>query len=800
MSMAFGGGPMWGGGGGGAGRPGAWGGAGNATQGGAPFAGVPPELEEAVGKLVATEPDHGEPGVVFTQRPTDTRTLTLSHMILDRRRVALLSLIFLTVESIGFQTGPYLTQIGIDDGLVGKEKHLDVVIACGLIYLVTVLLTVVVERARIRNTGKLAAQVMNDLRVRVYAHIQRLSLDYFTDEKAGVIMTRMTSDIEALQQLLQDGLVQFAIQGLTMIFVLAVLLSYNVKLALITVVIVVPALTIASLWFRSASEGAYLLVRDKLAGVIADIAESLSGVRVIASYNRQRNNVIHHRNVLGAYRDANFKTARVTANYSTVSDFIGLMGQALLLLIGGTMVLNSWHEVPGGGLVQNANPELTIGQLTAFVLYLGSFFQPIQQLVQLYNTYQQGQAAVSKLRVLLATQPSVAERADAYELPPIEGTISLDDVDFAYNQDDFVLHDVNIRIRAGESVAFVGPTGAGKSTIAKLVTRFYDPTNGRVTIDGHDLTEVTLGSLRRQLGVVPQEPFLFTGTIRDNVVFARPDASQRQVDEAVEAIGLTDLVDKLPRGLDTQVHERGQSLSSGERQLIALARAFVAAPRVLVLDEATSNLDLKSEAQVERALDRLLEGRTAILIAHRLTTAMRADRIVVVDHGRIVEVGFSCGTGSGARTVRGNVRHLVQRARKRAPPGGFAPRRTERRVRAARARPVHGVTARGFWRRRSRFQFDEAVELGDDVGVGGRNGAQLPTWASATWHAANCPGATSPSLGVMSRHASTATGQRGWKRQPGLGFTTFGGSPASVELASSRGARGSGTADSRSWV
>ncbi len=639
MSMAFGGGPMWGGGGGGAGRPGAWGGAGNATQGGAPFAGVPPELEEAVSKLVATEPDHGEPGVVFTQRPTDTRTLTLSHMILDRRRVAQLSLIFLTVESIGFQTGPYLTQIGIDDGLVGKEQHLDVVIACGLIYLVTVLLTVVVERARIRNTGKLAAQVMNDLRVRVYAHIQRLSLDYFTDEKAGVIMTRMTSDIEALQQLLQDGLVQFAIQGLTMIFVLAVLLSYNVKLALITVAIVVPALTIASLWFRSASESAYLLVRDRLAGVIADIAESLSGVRVIASYNRQRNNVIHHRNVLGAYRDANFRTARVTANYSTVSDFIGLMGQALLLLIGGTMVLNSWHEVPGGGLVQNANPELTIGQLTAFVLYLGSFFQPIQQLVQLYNTYQQGQAAVSKLRVLLATQPSVAERADAYELPPIEGTIALNEVDFAYNQDDFVLHDVNIRIRAGESVAFVGPTGAGKSTIAKLVTRFYDPTNGRVTIDGHDLTEVTLGSLRRQLGVVPQEPFLFTGTIRDNVVFARPDASQRQVDEAVDAIGLTDLVDKLPRGLDTQVHERGQSLSSGERQLIALARAFVAAPRVLVLDEATSNLDLKSEAKVERALDRLLEGRTAILIAHRLTTAMRADRIVVVDHGRIVEVG-----------------------------------------------------------------------------------------------------------------------------------------------------------------
>jgi ATP-binding cassette subfamily B protein len=636
----FGGGPMWGSGvGGSASRAGAMGGAGNATQGGAPFAGVPPELEDAVKKLIATEPDHGEPDAIFTQRASDTRPLTLRRMIIDRWRIALLSVIFLTVETIGFQTGPYLTQVGIDDGLVGKHQHIDVVVICGLVYLFSVLVTVFVERARVRNTGKLAAQVMNDLRVRVYAHIQRLSLDFFTDEKAGVIMTRMTSDIEVLQQLLQDGLVQFAIQGLTMVFVTAVLLSYNWKLALITVVMVMPALVVASLWFRSASERAYLRVRDTLAGVIADIAESLSGVRVIASYNRQRNNVVHHRNVLGAYRSANFKTARVTAIYSTVSDFIGLMGQAALLLIGGTMVLHSWHHLAGGGIAPNAHPELTIGELTAFVLYLGAFFQPIQQIVQLYNTYQQGQAAVRKLRTLLATEPSVAEKLDAYELPPIEGAIALEDVDFGYLPGDLVLRDVNIVIRAGESVAFVGPTGAGKSTIAKLVTRFYDPTSGRVTIDGHDLRDVTLNSLRRQLGVVPQEPFLFTGTIRDNVAFARPDATRQQVQEAIDAVGLSELVERLPRGVDTFVHERGQSLSSGERQLIALARAFVAAPRVLVLDEATSNLDLKSEVKVERALDRLLQGRTAVLIAHRLTTAMRADRIVVVDHGRIVEVG-----------------------------------------------------------------------------------------------------------------------------------------------------------------
>ena len=315
------------------------------------------------------------------------------------------------------------------------------------------------------------------------------------------------------------------------------------------------------------------------------------------------------------------------------------MGQVALLLIGGTMVLHSWHHVAGGGLAPNAHPELTIGELTAFVLYLGSFFQPIQQLVQLYNTYQQGQAAVNKLRSLLATEPSVSEKADAVELPPIEGAIAFDHVDFSYGTGDVVLHDIDISIKAGESVAFVGPTGAGKSTIAKLVTRFYDPTDGRVTIDGHDLRDVTMYSLRRQLGVVPQEPFLFTGTIHDNVAFARPGASDEDVQEAIDAVGLTELVERLPDGARTHVHERGQSLSSGERQLIALARAFVAAPRVLVLDEATSNLDLKSEVKVERALDRLLEGRTAILIAHRLTTAMRADRIVVIEHGRVVEMG-----------------------------------------------------------------------------------------------------------------------------------------------------------------
>jgi ATP-binding cassette subfamily B protein len=449
-------------------------------------------------------------------------------------------------------------------------------------------------------------------------------LDYFTEEKAGVIMTRMTSDIEVLQQLLQDGIAQFAIQGLTMLVVTIVLFTYKVSLALITIAIVLPALLTASLWFRTASERAYLKVRDTLAGVIADIAESLSGVRVVASYNRQRNNIVHHRNVLGLYRGANYSTAKITAVYSTASDFIGLGGQLALVAIGGSMVVSG---------------DLQVGVLTAFILYLGSFFQPIQQLVQLYNTYQQGQAAITKLRILLSTDPTVSESPDAYPLPAIEGEITLEDVEFGYDPAVPVLEDVNLEIAAGECVSFVGATGAGKSTIAKLVTRFYDPTKGRVLIDGYPLKDVTLESLRRQLGVVPQEPFLFTGTIGDNIAFARPEATKEDVEAAIRAVGLEELMERLPLGVDTPVHERGQSLASGERQLIALARAFLAGPRVLVLDEATSNLDLKSESRVEAALDRLLEGRTAILIAHRLTTAMRADRIVVVDLGRIVEIG-----------------------------------------------------------------------------------------------------------------------------------------------------------------
>ncbi|MEV6609473.1 ABC transporter ATP-binding protein [Kutzneria sp. NPDC051319] len=597
---------------------------GGAAAAGLPFAGVPQEMQAGVNKLLAEEPEHPQPEVVFDHgRPDpDGAKLSLRRLVRPYLGMTLLAGVLVVVEALTLQAGPKLTQIGIDSGIIAKNYSVLVMVAA--VYLVSLLVTGFAQAARVKVTGRIAAWVMNDLRVRVFTQLQRLSLDFYTGEKAGVIMTRMTSDIENLQQLLQDGLVQFAIQGLTMVAVTVVLFTFDVRLALITVVLVVPILTAMSLWFHRASSKGYVKVRDNIANVLADLSESLQGVRIVTAHNRQRHNIEHHRQVTGKYYDTNVQTGRINSWYGPGTQVVGVAGQLALLAIGAGMV---------------ADGELTIGELVAFLLYLGAFFQPIQQLVQLYNMYQQGQSSITKLKSLLGQAPAVVESPTAVELPPVEGEITFDDVTFGYLPDRPVISGVSLDIRAGETVAFVGPTGAGKSTLAKLVTRFYDPTAGRVLIDGHDLRDLHIESLRRQLGVVPQEPFLFAGPLRDNIRFAAPEASDDQVWDALRAVGLVEVVERMPQGLDTVVQERGQSLSSGERQLVALARAFLAQPRVLVLDEATSNLDLQSETKIEDALDVLLERRTAILIAHRLSTAMKADRIVVVDDGRIVEVG-----------------------------------------------------------------------------------------------------------------------------------------------------------------
>jgi ATP-binding cassette, subfamily B, bacterial len=612
-----GGGPMGGGlGGGPPGQP----------QPGLPFAGIPPELQAGVDDLLAEEHDPPEHDVEFSHRrkAEDLRPPTLTSLLTEYPGMLALAGLLVVLVAVLLQAGPKFTQLAIDDGMSPGHKSFALVAILAGAYLLSVALGSLAQRGLVMVSGRLAGWVMNDLRIKVFTQLQRLSLDYFTDEKAGVIMTRMTSDIENLQQLLQDGLSQLAQQLLTMVVIAAILFTLNVRLALLTLVLVVPVLTVMSLWFRVASERAYDKVRDGIADVMADLSESLHGVRVVTANNRQASNIVHHRNVIGAYRDANNVTARINAIYGPGSQLLGVLAQAVLLAVGGLMVVDH---------------TLTIGALVAFFLYLNRFFNPITLLVQQYNTFQQGRASILKLDTLFQTEPSVPEAPDAVELPPVEGEIIFDDVWFAYEPDTPVLEDVTLRIAPGETVAFVGPTGAGKSTMAKLVTRFYDPTRGRVLIDGYDLRDVTLTSLRRQLGVVPQEPFLFAGTVRDNIGFALEHATDEQVHEAVRAVGLEELLENLPDGIDTFVHERGQSLSSGERQLIALARAFLAQPRVLVLDEATSNLDLRSESKIESALDALLQQRTAVLIAHRLSTAMRADRIVVVDDGQIREVG-----------------------------------------------------------------------------------------------------------------------------------------------------------------
>ena len=583
---------------------------------------MPSELAEDAERILAGEPEHPSPTLVFDPVVRGRTSLTLRTLFAPRIATVVLALVLLVAETLTALAGPALTQLAIDHGVIDRDKGVLLVIVA--VFLTLVVANVVFSRARQMVAGRLGEDVMYGVRVDVFSHLQRLSIDFFTTEKAGVLLSRMTSDVEALTLLVQEGFVNLLAQGLTVVVVTVILFTYDVGLALLVLVVVLPPLLAMTIWFRYASERGYDRVRDRIAAVLADLSENLAGIRLITAVNRRMTNIAHHRTVVGDFRDANVYTARIGATYGPATETVGVLAQAAVLLVGGWMVLDG---------------NIQLGVLAAFVLYVTTFFAPIQQLVQLYNTYQQGQAGLRKLAMLTATPPSVPEDPAAVELPAIVGEIRLEEVTFSYEPGVEVLSDIDLTISPGETMAVVGATGAGKSTLAKLITRFADPDSGRVLIDGHDVRTVTLASLRRQLGVVPQEPYLFAGTIADNLTFARPHANPDEVATAVSQIGLDELVEAMPAGLDSLVHERGASLSAGERQLLALGRAFLARPRVLVLDEATSSLDLASEQRVERALDALLEGRTAVLIAHRLATARKADRIAVIDEGRLVELG-----------------------------------------------------------------------------------------------------------------------------------------------------------------
>jgi len=614
---------MWGGGrgsgGGGRGRPAAS--TGN-TGPGLPFGGIPSEMRIGVEKIVAKEPEHETPPFTFSQVMAHEQPFTFWSFLAPYKFYIFFAFFLFIIETASNQINPFLISRAIDYGILAG--NMGVLLLIVLVKVLAIGFNFATRWLHINFTGRLAARMLLALRIRVFTHFQRLSLDFFTGEKAGRLLTRMTSDIEALTALFQEGLVQLVVQALSVFMIGFYLFYLNPKLAVITIVVVVPVMSVLTLWFRITSDKGYLIVRDKIANVLADLSESLGGIRIIAAHNRRRHNVINHNNVIGEHFDANIYTAKLAAFYGANTDIIGIAGRAMLILFGGWMVLDG---------------EMKVGELVGFLLYFTTFFAPIRQLVGLYNQFQAGNAAIKKLRDLLSTAPSVPEAPDARALPPIQGDIRIENVNFSYIPESPILENISLHIKAGEAFALVGPTGAGKSTIAKLITRFYDPIEGKVLIDNVDLKNVTFESLRSQIVVVPQEAFLFHGFIRDNIAFSRPDAAEEEIMEACRIVGIDDLVDRLPLGIDTLCHERGISLSSGERQLIALARAFLARPRVLVLDEATSNLDLKSESKIEKALDVLLEGRTAIIIAHRLATAMRGDRIAVVDEGKIIELG-----------------------------------------------------------------------------------------------------------------------------------------------------------------
>jgi ABC-type multidrug transport system fused ATPase/permease subunit len=517
---------------------------------------------------------------------------------------------------------PYLAGRAIDDGIGAKDTEALTIIV--IVFLAAALINWVATYFQTFLINWVGQRALQDLRIELFQHLQRLSIGFYSRNKAGVLISRITNDVQALDQLVTEGISTLFSATLTLVGTAVILVLLDAELALITF-LTFPLLLVASVAFRLASAGAYALTRVKIAQVTAYLQETLSGVRVVRAFGQEGRHRSRFAQLNDEHREANMKTVYLNAAYFPAVELLSAVATAAILLYGGNQV------VDGNGV--------TIGVLASFVFYLQSFFDPIQSLSQLYTTYQAGMAALDKIFELLDEEPDIADKPGAIELPRVRGEIRFEDVTFSYGGEAPALDRVDLVVPPGQTLALVGETGAGKSTLAKLVARFYDPDDGRVLIDGHDLRDVTERSLRSQLGIVPQESFLFSGTIRDNIGFGRADATDEVVTAAARAVGAHDFIERLPEGYDTEVGERGGHLSAGQRQLVAFARAAAADPRILILDEATSNVDVRTESQIEHGLRRLLAGRTAIVIAHRLSTIRSAGHIVVLDHGRIAEQG-----------------------------------------------------------------------------------------------------------------------------------------------------------------
>jgi ATP-binding cassette subfamily B protein len=538
-----------------------------------------------------------------------------------------------------------LARLAIDQGILKHNRG-----ELTLIVVAFVASAVVVWVATYLQTylvGWVGQRALTDLRKQIFNHLQSMPVGFFERRRAGVLISRMTNDVEALDSLVTDSVVTLFQSSLVLIGTVVILLSFDVHLALL-VFLIFPLIAVGSLAFRIASADAYRRTRETIGAITGYLQETLSGIRVVRSFGQEPRHAARFAALNAVNRDVNMTTVKLNAAYFPAIEALSTLATVGILIYGGYEALNG---------------KVTIGVLFGFIAALNNFFDPITQLSQLYTTYQSGMAALDKIFELLEEQPDMVEKPDAVELPALRGEIRFEGLSFAYQagpartgagtsaatrledaepptaDEVLALDGIDLTVPPGQTVALVGATGAGKSTLAKLVARFYDPTHGRVLVDGHDLRDVRLQSLRRQMGIVPQEGFLFSGTVAENIAFGRPDASAEEIRAAAAAVGAEEFIASLDQGFDTPVGERGVQLSAGQRQLVAFARALIADPRILVLDEATSNVDLQTEGRIESGLRRLLAGRTAIVIAHRLSTIRQAGRIVVLEHGRIVEQG-----------------------------------------------------------------------------------------------------------------------------------------------------------------
>jgi ABC-type multidrug transport system fused ATPase/permease subunit len=548
-----------------------------------------------------------------------------------RRRVALMFVALLLATAAALAP-PYLASEAIDSGI--RTQDVDALNLIVAVFLATAVIYAGATYLQTYLVGWVGTRALQDLRERVFSHLQSMSIGFFTRRSPGVLISRMTNDIEALNQLVTDGVVTLFSSTLTLLGVVGILLVLDLELALVTF-LTFPLLAVASVAFRIASAGAYRATREKIAAITGYLQETLSGVRVVRSFGQETRHERRMTELNEENREANVKTVYLNAAYFPGVELLSAVGTAVILLYGGNQYID--------GAIQ-------IGVLVAFVGYLQQFFDPIQQLSQLYTTYQQGMAALDKIFDLLDTEPDMVDRPGAIDPGELRGEIRMEGVSFSYADDpleaemregepEWALSDIDLVVPPGQTLALVGATGAGKSTFAKLVARFYDPQRGRVLIDGHDLRDLRQRALRSQLGIVPQEGFLFSGTVRENIAFGRPNATLEEIAAAARAVGAEPFIEALPNGFETEIGERGVQLSAGQRQLVAFARALLAEPRILILDEATSNVDVRTEKVIERGLERLLAGRTAIVIAHRLSTIRRAGKIVVLAGGRIAESG-----------------------------------------------------------------------------------------------------------------------------------------------------------------